>query len=140
MAAKYANSELEIKNCFNCMKQLRTHLSEEQFISQVALQRKKGYQLAYLEAPSAIKAVVGFRILNNLAWGKFLYIDDFVTVEEARSNGYGTQLLSWIESVAVAHDCDAIHLDSGLEKVRAHEFYLKNGYEKKSMHFKRQLK
>ena len=139
MAIKEAVTEQDIRACYPCMKQLRNHLSENDFLNGVKQQQTVGYKLIYLKANNHIQAVMGYRILHNLAWGKFLYIDDLVTVASGRSQGYGSELLNWIESIAKKNDCREIHLDSGLEKVKAHQFYLTNHYTKKSMHFRKCL-
>ncbi|GMR05632.1 MAG: hypothetical protein BMS9Abin25_0207 [Gammaproteobacteria bacterium] len=33
---------------------------------------------------------------NNLAWGRFLYVDDLVTSSSAWSQGHGSPLLAWL--------------------------------------------
>lgn len=139
MEIKEAVTEQDIRACYPCMKQLRKHLSENDFLNCVKQQQTEHYKLVYLKANNHIQAVMGYRILHNLAWGKFLYIDDLVTVESRRSQGYGSNLLSWAESIARENRCNEIHLDSGLEKTKAHQFYLTNHYTKKSMHFRKCL-
>jgi ribosomal protein S18 acetylase RimI-like enzyme len=52
-----------------------------------------GYQLAFLATDNRVVAVAGFRISQNLAYGKFLYVDDLVVDETARSHGYGKFLI-----------------------------------------------
>ena len=38
----------------------------------------------------------GFRVAECLAWGRFLYVDDLVTVGSARFRGCGQRLLDWL--------------------------------------------
>ncbi len=84
---------------------------------------------------SDVVAVAGFRLCLNLAWGKFLYVDDLITDESARSQGYGKQLLDWLIAYANEHACQQIHLDSGVQRFAAHKFYLKNNLYISSHHF-----
>ena len=53
-----------------------------------------GYRLAFVQDTDGVVAVAGFRVGENLAWGRFLYVDDLVTLPSHRSKGYGAKLLS----------------------------------------------
>ena len=41
-------------------------------------------------------ALAGFRMLENLAWEKFLYLGDLVTSERSRSKGHRGVLFDWL--------------------------------------------
>ena len=86
-----------------------------------------GYQLAALVDHDEIAAVAGFRIGENLAWGRFLYVDDLVTRAERRSSGYGAALLNWLKDFAAKAHCHQLHLDSGAWRKDAHRFYERKG-------------
>jgi GNAT superfamily N-acetyltransferase len=135
-----ASSEREITNCFVVMKELRTHLELPEFIDRVTRQQQQfGYRLAYLETENAIVAVAGFRISENLAWGKFLYIDDLVSKTDARSCGYGAELFEWLVVQARTEKCHQLHLDSGVQRFAAHRFYLRQRMEISSHHLSLKL-
>ncbi len=68
-------------------------------------------------------AAAGFRIGENLASGKHLYIDDLVTLPAVRSKGYGAALLAWLVELAKSEGAQQLHLDSGTERIDAHRFY-----------------
>src|SRR5690606_27981341 len=76
---RIADSDEEIARCFPVMRELRTHLAEDDFVPRVRLQQRNGYELGYLEDAGAVRAVAGFRVLENLASGRVLYVDDLVT-------------------------------------------------------------
>jgi len=79
------------------MRELRPLFREpEQFVERVLHQKKEGYQLAYLESEGEVCAVAGYRVLESLFSGKFLYVDDLVTSQCDRSRGFGGQLLDWL--------------------------------------------
>jgi GNAT superfamily N-acetyltransferase len=130
-----AKSDAEIESCFAIMQTLRPHLIASEFVSRIKRQEQQGYQLAYLEDEGSIKAVAGFRIAECLAWGKFLYVDDLVTQESERSQGYGTNLLNWLLDYAKANACQQLHLDSGVQRFAAHRFYFKQRLEIRAYHF-----
>jgi GNAT superfamily N-acetyltransferase len=131
-----AETEAEIEACYPVMHELRPSLSKEEFVSRVQAQRKQGYELAYVEEEGQPVAIAGYRVGQNLAWGKFLYVDDLVTASEYRSRGHGATLLRWLQEQAVARGCDQLHLDSGVQRLDAHRFYQREGMEISSYHFK----
>lgn len=134
-----AINEEEIKNCFITMKELRPHLEETSFIEQVKRQQQNGYHLMYLKHDNNVVAILGYRILEYLAWGKILYIDDFATLNIMQGNGCGSALLSWAFTQAKENYCSEVHLDSGFTRYDAHRLYLNNGFKISSHHFSRSL-
>lgn len=70
-----------------------------------------------------------------MAWGRFLYVDDLVTLAEHRSKGYGATLLSWLRQQAAKEGCAQMHLDSGTQRQQAHRFYEREGMAMASFHF-----
>jgi len=128
-----------IEACFPVMIELRPHLIEETFVERVRQQQSQGYRMAYLEVAGAPVAVAGFRISSNLAWGKFLYVDDLVTLEHQRSHGYGAALLSWLNEYAIQQGCNQLHLDSGTQRKAAHRFYEREQVTVTGFHFARNL-
>lgn len=129
------NSDKEIAACYPVMYELRPHIKEDEFISRVREQQQSGYHLAFVEDNNDVVAVAGFRISENLAWGRFLYIDDLVTQPSHRSKGYGAKLLLWLKEYAIKEACQQLHLDSGIQRKDAHRFYEREGMTMASLHF-----
>ncbi len=125
----------EIAACYPVMAQLRPHLTEEIFVERATQQMQEGYRLAYLQDSGIVHTVAGFRIISNLAWGRFLYVDDLVTDSGQRSKGYGKQMLDWLVRHAKGHGCKELHLDSGLQRLNAHRFYEQHNVIKTGFHF-----
>ena len=122
------------------MRELRPHFSgRKQFVERVVYQQREGYLLAYLEASNDVRAVAGYRFLESLFSGRFLYVDDLVTREQDRSLGYGTQLLNWLVREARINHCKNLELDSGVQRFDAHRFYLVNRMKIASYHFSRTI-
>ena len=129
----------DIARCFPVMAQLRPHLTPDEFLARVRRQMEAGYRLALIEENGSVNSVGGYRILENLAWGRFLYVDDLVTDEAARSQGHGKALLAWLTERARQEGCAQLHLDSGHHRKDAHRFYLREGMDLASYHFLRKL-
>jgi GNAT superfamily N-acetyltransferase len=127
------------------MRELRPKLAEaEAFARQVdELQRPEGYRLAGAfddDGPeSQAVGVAGFRLGHNLAWGRFLYVDDLSTLPAARGRGHGEALLRWVFDEAGRLGCDQVHLDSGTvpERWAAHRLYHRVGMNISAHHFVR---
>ena len=78
-----ANTPAQIRRCHPVMRELRMQFTNpEKFIERVLRQQKQGYLLAFLEYDGEVCAVAGYRFLESLFSGKFLYVDDLVTRED----------------------------------------------------------
>jgi GNAT superfamily N-acetyltransferase len=130
-----AETDAQITACFSTFVELRPHLTAESFLERVKRQKLQGYELAYLQENGECVCCAGFRVLENLAWGKFLYVDDLITREAARGRGFGEVMLRWLIERARREGCAEFHLDSGTQRTGAHRFYFKNGLIVKSFHF-----
>jgi GNAT superfamily N-acetyltransferase len=128
---------------FEAMRELRPGLvSREDFVEQVDhRQRPSGYRLvaSVPDETAPAVAVAGFRLGDNLAWGRHLYIDDLSTVPAARQQGHARDLLEWLHIEAEHLGCREVHLDSGvgIDRAAAHRLYLNCGYRIGSHHFVR---
>jgi GNAT superfamily N-acetyltransferase len=135
----------ETRLAFLAMRELRPALTDEAgFVRQVdEVQRPEGYRIvgAFGDAVEHALAVAGFRTGHNLAWGRYLYVDDLSTLPAARGEGLARGLLDWLESEAGRLRCDELHLDSGVgdSRVTAHRLYFNAGYKISSHHFARRL-
>ena len=87
------------------------------------------------EADGDVRAVAGYRFLESLFSGRFLYVDDLVTREADRSCGFGGQLLDWLVEEARNHHCEQLELDSGVQRFDAHRFYFAKRMKISSYHF-----
>ncbi len=130
-----AKDAASIARCHPVMAHLRPHLDAATFVAQVARQRSAGYRLAFVESAGVVEACAGFRIAENLAWGRFLYVDDLVTAPDARSRGVGQKLFGWLVEQARREGCAELHLDSGVQRFAAHRFYLERRMDITSHHF-----
>jgi lysophospholipase L1-like esterase len=139
-AIRVAGTDQEIDACFPVMAQLRPHLVRGEFVARVRRQMADGYRLAYLREDNAVRSVAGYRVSEDLAGGKFLYVDDLITDQTRRSRGCGRALLAWLKNEAQLQGCAYIDLDSGTWRKDAHRFYLREGMSLVSYHFLQTLR
>jgi len=134
-----ATDPIHIKRCAPVLRELRTFLTEDQIIDRVQQQMTDGYRLAYIEAADIVASVAGYRILRNLTYGKFIYVDDLVTRADHKRAGYAGQLLEWLCEHARDQGCSFFILDSGVQRFEAHRFYLAHKMDITAHHFARKL-
>jgi len=126
-----------IRRCHPVMRELRSHLhNAERFVERVQRQQKGGYHLAFLESEGEVRAVAGYRFLESLFSGKFLYVDDLVPTATDRSHGFGGQLFDWLLEQAREKGCENLELDSGVQHFDAHRFYMLKRMNISSYHFR----
>ena len=136
---RVAENDDDIAACFPVMAQLRPHIAIAEFVARVRRQMADGYRLVALREARSVQAVAGYRVSENLAWGKFLYVDDLITDEAERSRGCGRALLAWLRDEARRHGCAQLHLDSGTQRKDAHRFYLREEMILGGYHFGQQV-
>ena len=134
-----ATSDADILACFEVMHQLRPHLLKEDFVDTIRDMMAGGYQLADIKEGDRVVAVAGFRVARNLWMGKHLYVDDLVSDQHTRSRGHGDALIAWLSDFAKSQACRFLHLDSGVQRVDAHRFYMKQGMGISCFHFQKSL-
>ena len=131
-----AETAEQIARCYPVVRELRPHIAtEEAFVAQVQRQQAQGYLLAYVEADGEIRAVAGYRYVEFLFQGWFMYVDDLVTRSADRSGGFGGKLFDWLVQQAREHNCTCLELDSGVQRFDAHRFYLMKRMKISSHHF-----
>lgn len=135
-----AETDSQIAACFDVMRQLRSHLTDtDAFVARVRVQQANGYMLAALRDDGIVRAVAGYRFIENLYSGRVLYVDDLVTDAACRSAGHGAALLDWLIAEARARQCQTFELDSGVQRFGAHRFYLLHRMDIVAHHFRMRL-
>lgn len=132
---RVADTVEDVRRCWPVFRQLRENIpTEEEFLRRWRVQADEGYRVVYVEQDGEVRAVGGYRYLNNMAWGRILYLDDLAALTERQGSGLGSAILEHVQEQARVHGCDAVHLDTGHHRRRAHKAYLRNGFEISAHH------
>jgi GNAT superfamily N-acetyltransferase len=134
-AIRTVESDHQVRACYVVMRQLRPHFTLEAFVVRVRLQQSLGYRLVCLEGEGRPVAVAGYQIRETFADGRFLHLDDLVTLNNERSRGYGAELLQWLAVRARELNCESLQLDSAVWREEAHRFYEREGLSRIAYHF-----
>lgn len=133
-------TDAEIASTFATMHELRPHLKEDEYLPTVRRMRETdGFRLAAVIEAEARPCVAGFRIGENLVYGKYIYVDDLITLPSARSRGHGKAMIDWLAGLARKTGCQVLHLDSGVQRFSAHRFYLRERLDIVGHHFMMRL-
>jgi len=129
-------TEQECLRCFDVMHELRPHLAAAQtFVSQIMRQMAMGYRLLAAWQEDRVVGLAGYRLTENLLYGRFVYVDDLVVSAEGRRHGLGARLLTAVREEARTMACHHLVLDTGLGMALAQRFYFRQGLLSRGMHF-----
>jgi GNAT superfamily N-acetyltransferase len=139
MNIQYATGITNLTRCFEVMKELRPHHNLESFLTTMQAMQQEGYHLLYVEDEGRIVSVAGFRFTTTLYDGLIIDFDDFVTLADGRSKGYGSVLFDKLAAIATEKGITAIHLNSAHPRYDAHRFYLNKKMKIIAHHFRLEL-
>ena len=91
--------EGESRRAAAALLELRPHVgSPAAMTERIDAQRPGGYRVvaAFDDGEEDAAAVAGFRIAENLAWGRFLYVDDLITRASHRGRGHADAVMAWV--------------------------------------------
>ena len=125
---RHAESDADILACYEPMRELRPHIgSAHELLTRVRRQARDSYRLLAAWHGGNAVAVAGYRITETLIRGRFLYVDDLVTVAAARGSGLGARLLAAVAAEARTLGLGVVALDTALDNFQAHRFYEREG-------------
>jgi GNAT superfamily N-acetyltransferase len=131
--APVAAALLELRPHHGTAEQLAATLRE--------LTRSQGLRVfgAHVGDDPVAAAAVTARLVENLAFGRFIYVDDLGTSASHRRLGLAGRLMDRIDELAEAAGVPGkIELDSGVVEARAdaHSFYFSRGLRIGAYHFR----
>jgi hypothetical protein len=79
---QHLESPQDLRACLPLMRELRPHLKNEaDFVERVSRMRADGYRLLAAMDHGQAVALAGYRVQENLIYGRFLYVDDLVVAD-----------------------------------------------------------
>lgn len=125
---------------FNLMRVLRPHVANPaNYVAQLLRQVGQGYRLLAAWEAGRVVGLAGYRELENLLYGRFIYVDDLVVHPDLQRGGLGARLLDAVREEAVQRGCAHFVLDTGLHMPLAQRFYFRQGLLAHGMHFTQRL-
>lgn len=134
--AIYIDDEDGVRQCYPVMHQLRPHLvSADELVERWRRQATAGYRLLAVREAGCVLALAGYRVQENLVYGRFLYVDDLVSDSAIRGRGYGECLMDALKKEALAQGCGKLVLDTALSNALGQRFYFRNGLLPSALRF-----
>lgn len=122
---------------FAVMRELRPHLADAAaYVAQARRQAGQGYRLLLAWQAGRVVALAGYRIQENLLYGRFLYVDDLVASAGSRGRGVGAALIDALREAARGHACANLVLDTALANALGQRFYYRQGLLAAGLHFR----
>ncbi len=130
----------EYRTVLPVMHELRPGLEEDAYLGLLDEMCRQGYRLFALRDGASIVSLAGGIVLTNLYYGRHFWLNDLVTVASARSRGYASTLLAWLEKHARVEGCGSVAFTSRVERAGAHHFYEEHmGYARPGYVFRKVL-
>ncbi len=129
----------ELYPVYDVVKQLRVDLSYKEFEDLIYEMRHIEYKMFGVMKRDELITYAGVAVVTNLYHKRHLYVYDLVTHEKYRCQGYAKDMLEYLHDYAKTCMCENIVLSSSFAKEKAHEFYEKNGFSKKSFVFLKEV-
>jgi GNAT superfamily N-acetyltransferase len=131
----------ELRAAWPVVAQLRPEFDEERFVAQMLRQIDTDDCRATVlyDADGVPRAFACWRVMEMLAVGRHVYVDDLITDAASRSRGYGKAMLDWLKAEARRLGCVRLQLDSGTQRQDAHAFYLRERLRIEALHFGMEL-
>ena len=124
----WADSDADILACLPVMRELRAYIGDQgDFVAHVRLLQQNGYRLVAVWSGDRVVACAGYNIMENLIRGRYLHVEELITMRSERSKGIGQHLLEALIQEACDLNCQALTLECGLRNSLAHRFYFREG-------------
>jgi len=125
---RHARGQDDLAACFPVISQLRPKLKDAaEWVERASGMATYGYRVLAAWEDDRVVALAGYRMMENLIHGHFLYVDDLVTSAEQRGRGLGAALLQELSLVGVDEYCHRLVLDTAAANANARRFYKREG-------------
>lgn len=125
---RHAASRDDLRACFPVISELRPSLTgAAEWADRATAMAAAGYRVLAAWDGDRVSAVAGYRVMENLIHGRFLYVDDLVTAHDRRGRGLGASLLKALSTIGIEERCRRLVLDTAAANTNARRFYRREG-------------
>lgn len=122
------------------LQSLRAELDRDGFLESREKLTSNGYELFGLRSEGKIVCVAGLMFTPHVLRGRDCRVFDLVTLEAERSNGFGKELVRFIEQYAKDQGCTRVDLHTQLDRTDSRRFYEEHvGWEECACVYKKEL-
>jgi GNAT superfamily N-acetyltransferase len=133
-------AENEILSVYPVLKELRPHISKEEFVEIYKHSRKADdYTFYGYFLNNDCVGLMGLRYLTDYVHRFHLYIDDLVVSKDHRSQQIGAKLLKFAEALAQDKSCTGLRLSTGVDNKDGMRFYEREDWALRAVVFKKKV-
>ncbi|MGD9803362.1 MAG: GNAT family N-acetyltransferase [Hyphomicrobiaceae bacterium] len=137
---RHADTIADLAACYPVMRELRPKLlSEAEFIARAERQAGDGYRLLAAWNGDHVVGLAGYRLQENLIYGRFIYVDDLVVAAAERRGGIGALLLDGVSKECRRQDVPTLVLDTAIDNSLGQRFYFRYGMLTRGLRFSMQV-
>ena len=132
--------ESDITSVYEVLKELRPHISKEEFVEIYSAAKKADQYTFYAYyIKQECVGLMGVRYLHDYVHKYHLYIDDLVVKKDYRSQGVGAILLEYAEDLAKANLCTGLRLCTGIDNKEGIRFYERENWSLRAVVYKKKV-
>lgn len=132
--------ENDIMSVYTVLKELRPHISPEEFV-EIYRQARKADEFTfygYFVGEDCV-GLMGLRYIHDYVHRFHLYIDDLVVSKDHRSQKIGAQLLQFAETLAKEKNCTGLRLCTGVDNKDGMRFYEREQWALRAVAYKKKV-
>ena len=130
----------ELAACFPPISELRPLLRDvNEWVVRALDMQADGYRVLAASVQGTVLALAGYRSMENLAHGRFIHVDDLVTLNGHRNQGLGSTLLHRLSKIGSEECCRRLIINSTAAHLRAEKFFHRKGLVDASVGFVKTL-
>lgn len=118
----------DVKAAYDVLRHMYPDMTSEEYVKIALARLAEGYRLVAVLDGDKMVSVAGFWIGMRFYCGKFIQLDNFVTLPDYRGRAVGKLLVDWIKDLGRAENCNRVILDTYVDNYPAHRFFLREGF------------
>lgn len=139
MITQELKSKEEMFCAYDVLKHMYDSLSESQYEEIIAKRAEENYRMVGVFDNDKCVCAAGFWIGTRFYSGKFIQLDNLVTLPDYRSKGVGKMIVDYVKKIGKNEDCSRLLVDSYVENFDAHKFFFREGFIIRGYHLNYQL-
>ncbi|MCE3232989.1 MAG: family N-acetyltransferase [Rickettsiaceae bacterium] len=114
-------------------------MSQEEYRNILPERVNNGYRMLGVFDDEKCVCSAGFWISYRFYCGKFIQLDNMVSLPDYRSKGVGKLVTDFIKNLGITDGCNKVLIDTYVENFNAHRFFLREGFIIRGYHLNYEL-
>jgi GNAT superfamily N-acetyltransferase len=132
--------DISLDDAYDILSDVEPDIPKDEFFVAYKKLFKGDVKILGLFNDSELCNVAVASIIDDNLTGRYLYLYDLVTHKDKRCQGYGSEMLKYIENLAIYNGCQRIKLNSGMHRSDEHKFLRNHGFDAFHYAFVKELK